>query len=94
MWWVFGYIAMLAYAGAAFTYAATRERWFAAIGTLLSVSGLQLGVMQTLDPAVAVALVVLGVGLVSRDVALVVSHRLTVRPAAARVTSRSHFRAH
>jgi hypothetical protein len=77
----------MAYAAGLFTYAATHERWLAAMGTLLGVSGLQLAVMRTIDPAVGAVFAALGLVMVGRDLATIVADRLA-RPAT--VAARSH----
>jgi hypothetical protein len=66
---VIGYVAFVAYAAGLFVYSVTHDRRWAAIGILLSVSGFQLAIMETINPSVAIGIAVLGLASVARDLA-------------------------
>ena len=88
MWWSIGYVALLLYAGTMFTWSGLRERWSAAIGTLLCLAGLQLGLMQRVPPALAVSFAGVGLALFAREATATVVARAQLRgtPAPARAS--------
>jgi len=67
MWIVIAYVAFMAYAAGLFVYAVTHSRPWAAIGILLSVSGFQFAAFKTIDPGVSIAIALLGLTFVARD---------------------------
>lgn len=85
MFWIIGYVLFVAYAAGLFTYSVTHDRPWAAVGILLSVSGFQLTVLETINSSVAIGGAVVGLLLVGRDLvtalqpklsgALIASHR-------------------
>lgn len=68
MWIVVAYVALMAYAAGLFIYAVTHNRPWAAIGILLSVSGFQFAVQDTINADVSIAIALIGLALVGRDV--------------------------
>ena len=66
---VIAYVAFVMYAAGLFMYSVTHERRWAAIGILLSVSGFQLAIMETIDPTIAIGITIIGVASVARDLA-------------------------
>lgn len=70
MFWVIGYIALVSYAAGLFTWSVAHGREGAALGILMSISGLQLTIMETVHPTIGVALASAGLVVVGRDVVL------------------------
>ncbi|HUG16202.1 MAG TPA: hypothetical protein VMM78_14450 [Thermomicrobiales bacterium] len=70
MWIAIAYVALMAYAAGLFVYAVTHERPSAAIGILLSVSGFQFAVLKTVNPEISIAIALLGLVFVARDVVM------------------------
>jgi hypothetical protein len=67
MFWIAGYVLLVAYAAGLFMYSVSHDRPWAAIGILLSVSGFQFAVMETINPTVAIGVAMAGLALVGRD---------------------------
>ena len=84
---VIAYVAFVAYAAGLFVYSVTHERRWAAIGILLSVSGFQLAIMETIEPSIAIGVTFVGLASIARDLALAIQPRL------ATVLIRPHHRA-
>jgi hypothetical protein len=68
MWTLVVYVAFLAYAAGLFIYSVTHDRPWAAIGILLSVSGFQFAALDTLNASVSIAIALVGLAFVGRDV--------------------------
>jgi hypothetical protein len=68
MWLVIAYVAFIAYAAVLFVYAVSHERPLAALGILLSVTGFQFALMDTLSANLSIAVAVAGLVMVGRDV--------------------------
>lgn len=81
VWMAVGYVAVLLYAGAMFTWLAARDRWAAAVGLLLALSGAQLAMLHTLPLLAGAAVALLGAACLAREAAAVVAARATPRPA-------------
>jgi hypothetical protein len=80
---VIGYVALIAYAAGLFIYSVTHERRWAAIGILLSISGFQLAILETINPSVAIGISLVGLASVARDLIAVLQPRLApamIRP--------------
>jgi hypothetical protein len=75
MWLIVAYVALMVYGAGLFIYAVTHERPWAAIGILLSMTGVQFALLNTLADAVAIGVAVSGVILVGRDVYLALAPR-------------------
>jgi hypothetical protein len=84
---VIAYVAFVVYAAGLFVYSVTHERRWAAIGILLSVSGFQLAIMETIEPTIAIGITIVGLVSVARDLALALQPRL------ATALIRTHLRA-
>ncbi|MDQ3548004.1 MAG: hypothetical protein M3439_04210 [Chloroflexota bacterium] len=84
MFWIIGYIALVAYAAGLFTWAVAHGREGAAVGILLSTSGLQLAVLETLNAGVGIAIMVVGLLVVGRDIVLTFRRSLNLAPALVR----------
>lgn len=84
MFWIVGYIALVAYAAGLFTWSVAHGREGAAVGILLSISGLQLAIMQTILPGLGIAIAVAGVLIVGRDIALALRGSLNLASASSR----------
>ncbi len=72
------YLLFIAYAAGLFVYAVSHDRPLAALGILLSITGLQFIVLDTLWPAAAIAIAVAGLALVARDLLNVLMPRLAL----------------
>ncbi len=70
MFWIIGYIALVAYAAGLFTWSVAHGREGAALGILMSISGLQLAVMETVHPTIGISLAAAGLIVVGRDVVI------------------------
>lgn len=68
MFLILGYIALVVYAAGLFTWSVAHGREGVAVGILLSVSGLQLAVMETVNVNVGVGIAVSGLLIVGRDI--------------------------
>lgn len=86
---IVAYVIFIAYAAGLFVYAVSHDRPLAAMGILLSLTGLQFIVLDTLWPAVAVAIAVSGLALVARDLFNVLMPRLALVVVQRRSTQRS-----
>ncbi len=84
MFWIIGYIALVAYAAGLFTWAVAHGREGAAVGILLSISGLQLAVLETLNASVGIAIMVAGLLVVGRDIVLTLRRNINLALAHAR----------
>ncbi|MGH9175968.1 MAG: hypothetical protein ACRD1H_16500 [Vicinamibacterales bacterium] len=88
MFWTIGYVALVAYAAGLFTWAAAHNREGAAVGILLSISGLQLAVMETVDPAIGAGIAIAGIIVIARDIAMTLGGRVIhLAPAISRTRS-------
>lgn len=76
MFWIAGYILFVAYAAGLFTYSVTHDRPWAAVGILLSVSGFQLTILETVDATLGLGIAILGLALVGRDLVIALQPRL------------------
>lgn len=86
MFGIVGYIALMVYAGSLFTWAVTRGRDGAAVGILLSISGLQLAVMETLNPGFGWILASSGLLVAGRDMLVTFRRQSRLVPAMAHST--------
>lgn len=75
---IVAYVIFVVYAASLFVYAVARDRNRAAIGILLSLTGLQFVVLETLSPIVAIAVAAVGLALVARDLFEVLMPRLAL----------------
>jgi hypothetical protein len=75
MFWIIGYIALVAYAAGLFTWSVAHNREPAAVGILLTISGLQLAVLESVSPAVGVGIAIAGLVVIGRDIALTMNGR-------------------
>lgn len=78
MWVVIAYVAFMAYSAGLFVYAVTHNRPWAALGILLSVSGFQFAVLGTIDSAISIAIALVGLVFVARDVVTAMAPRLVL----------------
>ena len=85
MFWIIGYIVLVVYAAGLFTWSVAHGREGAAVGILLSVTGLQLAIMETLAPGIGITIAVAGLFVVGRDVAISLGRGVRVAPALARL---------
>lgn len=76
MLWIVGYIAFVAYASGLFMYSASHGRHWAAIGILLSVTGFQFVVLETISSGFGITIALIGLGCVGRDLAATVGPRV------------------
>jgi len=81
---IVAYVVFVVYAAGLFVYSVTHERRWAAIGILLSVSGFQLAIMETIEPTIAIGVTIAGLGSISRDLTTALQPRL------ATVLARTH----
>ena len=88
MFWIFGYIALVAYSAGLFTWSVAHGREAAAVGILLSISGLQLAILETINPGLGIGLAVAGLMFVGRDIATNVRHGMRLVPALIRPSGR------
>jgi len=88
MFWILGYIALVAYAAGLFTWSVAHGREGAALGILMSISGLQLAVMETVHPTIGIALTVAGLLVVGRDVLMAFRRGASIAPAFAHLRHR------
>ena len=77
MLWMSGYVLFVAYAAGLFAYSVTHDRPWAAVGILLSVSGFQLTVLETINPTVAIGIAIVGLLFVGRDLVSALQPRLS-----------------
>ncbi|MEX1157623.1 MAG: hypothetical protein WEC79_01680 [Thermomicrobiales bacterium] len=89
MFWILGYVALVVYAAGLFTWSVAHGRDGAAVGILLSISGLQLAIMETVAPGIAIAIAVAGLLAVGRDVAIAFRLGMPIAPALARLRGES-----
>lgn len=75
---IVAYVLFIAYAAGLFVYAVFQDRPLAAIGILLSMTGLQFIVLDTIWPPASIAVALTGLGLVARDLANVLMPRLAL----------------
>jgi hypothetical protein len=75
MFWIIGYIALVAYAAGLFTWSVAHNREWAAVGILLTISGLQLAVLESVSPAVGVGIAVAGLVVIGRDIVATMNGR-------------------
>lgn len=80
MFWVIGYIALVAYAAGMFTWSVMHGREGAAVGILLSISGLQLAVMETVNINIGAVIAVAGLLMVGRDIVLTLRRNFNLAP--------------
>lgn len=80
MFLILGYAALVAYAAGLFIWAVTHGREGAAVGILLSISGLQLAVMETVNVGIGAAIAVAGLLVVARDIAIGLRHNVQLAP--------------
>jgi hypothetical protein len=83
MWSAIEYVGLLLTAATLFTWLGLRERWPAALGTLLSVTGLQLALTQRIPWPVGLAVAAIGLALLAREAAVVIMTRSALAPARA-----------
>jgi hypothetical protein len=88
MFWIIGYIALVAYAAGLFTWSVAHGREGAALGILMSISGLQLAIMETVHPTIGIALASAGLIVVGRDVAITFRRSARFVPAFAHLRGR------
>ena len=81
MFWIVGYIALVAYSAGLFTWSVAHGREGAAVGILLSISGFQLAIMETVNPGIGFGLAVAGLLIVGRDIAINVRGGMRFVPA-------------
>ncbi len=81
MFLVIGYIALVAYAAGMFTWSVAHGREGAAVGILLSISGLQLTVMETVNANIGVAITIFGLLVVGRDIVMALRRSQRLAPA-------------
>lgn len=84
MFLIIGYIALVAYAAGLFIWSVAHGREGAAVGILLSISGLQLAVMETVNINIGAAIAVAGLLIVGRDIVLALRRSVRLAPALAR----------
>ena len=85
MFWTIAYVALVAYAAGLFTWAAAHNREGAAVGILLSISGLQLAVMETVEPAIGAGIAIAGLVVIARDIFVTITGRsIRLAPALSR----------
>ena len=80
MFLIIGYIALVAYAAGLFVWSVAHGREGAAVGILLSISGLQLAVMETVNVNLGAAIAVFGLLVVGRDVVLHLRRAVQLAP--------------
>lgn len=78
MWIAILYVALMMYAAGLFVYAVTHDRPWAAIGVLLSAAGFQFAALDTINPDVSIAIALLGLVFVGRDIVATVLPRLSL----------------
>jgi hypothetical protein len=83
---VIAYVAFIAYAAGLFIYSVTHDRPWAALGILLSVSGFQFALMDTVNADLSILVAVIGLLMMGRDVYIALSPRLV--PVRVRANSR------
>lgn len=88
MFWIFGYIALVAYAAGLFTWSVSHGREGAAVGILLSISGLQLAILETVNPAIGIGLAIGGLLVIGRDIAITLRLGIRLAPVLARSSDR------
>lgn len=88
MVWIIGYVVLVAYAAGLFTWAVAHGRDGAAVGILLSISGFQLTVLETVNVSIGAAVTVAGLLIVGRDVVLALRRGAMFAPAFVRSTDR------
>lgn len=88
MFWILGYIALVAYAAGLFTWSVAHGREGAALGILMSISGLQLAIMETVHPTIGVSLAVAGLIVVGRDVVVAFRRGARLAPVFAQLRHR------
>jgi len=88
MFWIIGYIALVAYAAGLFTWSVAHGREGAAVGILLSISGLQLAIMETVNPGIGIGMAISGLLIVGREVAVTFRHGFRFAPALVRSAER------
>lgn len=74
--WVVACIGFVGYASGPFISSASHGRHWAAIGILLSATGFQLAVLETINAGVGITIAVIGLGCVGRDLAVAVGPRV------------------
>lgn len=84
MFWIIGYIALVAYAAGLFTWSVAHGRESAAVGILLSISGLQLAIMETVNPGIGIGMAISGLLIVGRDIAISFRPNIPFAPAMVR----------
>jgi hypothetical protein len=84
MFWIVGYIALVVYAAGLFTWSVAHGREGAAVGILLSISGLQLAVLETVNINIGAAIAVAGLLIVGRDIVLTLRRNIQLAPALSR----------
>ncbi len=89
MFWLIGYIALVAYAAGLFTWSVAHGREGAAVGILLSISGMQLAIMETVTPGIGIGMTVAGLLIVGRDIAINVRHGVRFEPVLVRSNDRA-----
>lgn len=87
MVWIIGYIVLVAYAAGLFIWSVAHGREGAAVGILLSISGLQLTALETVDVNLGAAITAFGLLIVGRDIVLTMRRNLHLAPALARSSS-------
>ncbi len=70
MFWIIGYIVLVGYSAGLFTWSVAHGREGAAVGILMSISGLQLAIMETVNPGIGFGLAIAGLLAVGREVAI------------------------
>jgi hypothetical protein len=84
MFWIIGYVALVAYAAGLFTWSVAHGREGVAVGILLSISGLQLAIMETVNPGIGIGMAISGLLIVGRDIAVTFRHGFRFAPALVR----------
>jgi hypothetical protein len=84
MFLIIGYVALIAYAAGLFIWSVAHGREGAAVGILISISGLQLSVMETVNVNLGAAIAVFGLLVVGRDVVLHLRRAVEFAPAVVR----------
>ena len=75
---------MVVYAAGLFTWSVAHGREGAAVGILLSISGLQLAVLETVNINIGAAIAVAGLLIVGRDIVLTLRRNIQLAPALSR----------